>query len=213
MNPPFLRRILLCCYLVLILTSCNKWREVRDGHQEDNSTYTVLMAGQSNMERMEWYAQDALKTSVKRHRNVQNVVLIPCAVGGTWSGQWLPGAGLLESCVEAAKGQKVDAIVYWQGESDAYNSITNWVDHFTQTVAGFRAKLGNIPVVFAQIAYTTDPDWNRGWQSIKDQQASVNISGVKMIKTDDLAVLADTVHIDSASAQRIADRFGAALSR
>lgn len=38
MKPPFLSRILLYCYLVISLTSCDKWRDIRDGHQIDTKT-------------------------------------------------------------------------------------------------------------------------------------------------------------------------------
>lgn len=198
---------------MILMSGCESVSRVTEGPADNFikivkiPNVTILMAGQSNMERMEWYAKDAISQAYVDLYGAANVSFIGCSVGGTWSGQWLPGNGLLEDCLVKSAGKNVTHLIYWQGESDAYNSIPYWGVNFSKTIAGFRKGLGDIPVVFAQIAYTTDPDWNRGWESIKQQQAAVCISGVKMIKTDDVAVLSDTVHIDDASAKKIGRRF------
>lgn len=192
-----------------------------DGHNDEiikpspveNSTVTIrtaLVGGQSNMERMEWYALDAIKEAYEKRHPGTRLEFVTCSEGGTWSGHWVPdGGGGFANCVAKAQGKIIDFILWWQGESDAYNQITYWGQNFAKTVAGFRSSFKNelLPVIFAQIAFTTDPNWNRGWESIKQQQAAICIPGVRMIRTDDLAVLADEVHINAESARRIARRF------
>ena len=207
------KRVLIITISMMFVVGCESVDRIIDGSRDqvvknvEIPKVTILMAGQSNMERMEWYAKDAMKSAYIEYHGSADIEFIGCSVGGTWSGQWLPGNGLLEDCLVKSAGKNVTHLIYWQGESDAYNSIPYWGVNFSKTIAGFRKGLGDIPVVFAQIAYTTDPDWNRGWESIKQQQAAVCISGVKMIKTDDVAVLSDTVHIDDASAKKIGRRF------
>lgn len=169
----------------------------------------VLLSGQSNMERLARYALPELELEYVRHHGATRFEFINCAEGGTMSWHWVPGGGGYENCVAMARGRGVTDILHWQGESDAYNQITYWGQNFAKTVAGFRSSFKNelLPVIFAQIAFTTDPNWNRGWESIKQQQAAICIPGVRMIRTDDLAVLADEVHINAESARRIARRF------
>lgn len=202
--------------LVLSFCSCNRLHDIAEGKEEvislndPKDTYTVMLAGQSNMERIEWYASDTIKTAIIKRTGIKNVVLIPCSVGGTWSGQWLPGAGNLERCVEMAKGKNVDIIFYWQGESDAYNQITYWDKNFKKTVDGFRALLHKeIPIIYAQIGKATG-DWLRGWKEIQKEQEGICLPNVKMIKTEDLidvSQIQDEVHITSSMAIRIAKRF------
>lgn len=166
-----------------------------------------LLAGQSNMVRMSQYGLDAFKAEYKKLYNAEGVEFVPCAVGGTWAGQWLPGSGLLEDCVVAARGYDLTGILYYQGESDAYNQRTDWAENFGKTVEGFRHYYPDIPVVFAQIAINNDPLFDRGWNSIQNQQSSVFLPGVKMIKTYDLAQLVDDVHLTPDSLEKIAQRF------
>lgn len=208
-----MKRISLLLMLVGLL-GCTRYRQMTGSDSPGLPQVTIMLAGQSNMERIEWYAQDALKNAYVQLHGPTDIVLVPCSVGGTWSGQWVPGSGLFEQCVEKVKATKrpLTHIAYWQGESDAYNEITYWDKNFLQTIRGFRSIFGNVPVVFAQIAFATDPDWNRGWADVQRQQAGINESGVKMVRTQDLAVLSDAVHINKESAVRIVtERFAPAL--
>lgn len=214
-----MKRILFVVVAALALNACRGLERLtgiertttatREGSTQAKPVF--LLAGQSNMVRFSQFAVDAFRADYAAKHGGEVPGVVPCAVGGTYSGQWLPDGELFNGCLDAARGQIITGILYYQGESDAYLETTNWGDRFGQTVAGFREHFGAVPVVFAQIATSTDPDFLRGWSSIQAQQAAVCIPGVRMIHTEDVAALVDTVHLTPESLQRIAARFVDAL--
>jgi hypothetical protein len=174
----------------------------------------ILLAGQSNMVRFSQYGlQSFAQDYAKKYGAGSAVEFVPCAVGGTYSAQWLPGQPLFDQCLADAHGKKVTMVLYYQGESDAALKTQDWGYCFGLTIAGFRRAFGNVPVVFAQIAITTDPGFIQGWQSIQDQQARVSIPGVKMIVTKDVAALFDSVHLTPDTYPKIAQRFVDAMEK
>lgn len=189
---------------LLLLVGCTQFQRLTG--DAGGTLPVILLAGQSNMVRFAQYAEGAFAVAYGPAE------FLPCAVGGTESSQWLPGGPLFQGCIDAAAGRHVDAILYWQGESDAYNERTSWGANFIATIEGLRSHFGAVPVVFAQIAITTDPNFARGWASIQAQQAAVQLSNAAMIRTDDLAQLADEVHLTPDSLRLIASRFAAALN-
>lgn len=54
-----------------------------------------------------------------KEKCLDEVTLIPCAVGGTKLEEWEPGSDLYNLMVKRTKGQAVDALFWLQGESDA----------------------------------------------------------------------------------------------
>jgi hypothetical protein len=145
--------------------------------------------------------------------------LIPCAKGSTSIAKWqrnLAYNTLYGNCLRrirlAQEYGTVKGILFYQGEADAAIANSSWSSGFTQLVADWRADIGDLtlPVVFAQLAYTTDTVAYPYWEEIEQQQASISISNVSMITNDD-AGLKDTVHLNGFSAYRCGERFATAL--
>lgn len=122
-----------------------------------------------------------------------NIGLVPCAKGGSSISEWQRSFGddtLYGSCwkriLAASQMGDLEGILFFQGESDADTEAEAnlWAYRFTQFVSAIRSDFGNIPIVFAQLggpatgfAY---------WNTVKDQQASIDLACVEMITTDDL---------------------------
>ena len=112
-------------------------------------------------------------------------------------------------------------ILFYQGETDASDPLLYptkgiispdlWASKFSEMVQNWRSDLAspNLPVVFAQLATHGDPKSFINWETIKQQQASVNLPFCGMIKTDDLIVV-DGVHLSIESYQEVGKRFAAA---
>jgi plastocyanin len=153
-----------------------------------------------------------------RSGTARSVGLIPCAVGGTSIKEWLPDDAVYQECVRRIRsaGLPIAGVLFYQGENDTLHNLgpkwpTTWAEKFETMVGAFRADVGDarLPIVFAQLATTTrDGLWH--WQTIKDQQASVAISGVSMVKTDDLP-LRDGLHLTDEAAAIVGERFALAL--
>ncbi len=201
---------ILAIALMFLLASCTHLHKLMGDATpvKGESTPIFLLAGQSNMVRMSQYGLEAFTAEyVKRHGG-PDPEFVACAVGGTDADQWLPHGQLFANCIVAARGKTITGVLYYQGESDAALAVPDWGDSFAQTVGGFRQYFGNVPIVFAQIARTVPGcNFDRGWTSIQAQQAAVSLPGVTMIRTEDVAVLIDTVHLAPSSLQIIAQRF------
>ncbi len=87
------------------------------------------------------------------------VGLIPCADGGTRISQWQPGEVLFDHAVFQAKlavrTSALTAILWHQGESDclAPEQLEAYPEQFRRTMEGFRAQLGDLPIVVGELGY------------------------------------------------------------
>lgn len=131
--------------------------------------------------------------------DVTEVIIIRCAVNSTHIDTWKKGNGLYDACMnDIATLNRPDAQVagflFYQGESDARGNI-NWATPFMTIVNDIRADVHDnyLPVIFCQLATTTDVIRDH-WQDIKNQQASIHLPNVVMVKTDDQPLL-DSVHL------------------
>src|SRR4030095_9489423 len=107
---------------------------------------------------------------------------------------------LYGSCLKrlsaAAPMGRVEGILFFQGEAGAADpppakngpSAGGYGARFTAFVEDLRRDLGRprLPVVFAQIGSTTTPDAFPHWGRVQEQQASVHLPCVSMIRTADL---------------------------
>lgn len=155
------------------------------------------------------------------HPSIQ-VGLIPCGINGTVLYQWEQhGAAwaLCEARIRAAAntGQLAGIIIHL-GTNDAYPYIGNsnaqhWGEHFIPFLYQLKTDLGNVPIVFAQGGDhfpKASPDTY--WNFITSQQATISIQNVRMIKTADLSIKADGVHLDTAGLRILGQRYAAAMS-
>jgi len=155
----------------------------------------------------------------------RTIGLIPCAMEETIISQWardLSDRSLYGSCLKRARAAstmgEVAGLLFFQGETDAADPKafpnltpmpTDWASQFSAMVSDFRSDLAlpQLPVVFAQIGTTTFPAQSvPNWETVKQQQRSVELPHTSMITTDDLP-LQDEVHFTTASYREIGRRF------
>lgn len=149
----------------------------------------------------------------------RDVVLVPCAKGGTAIGEWARnlstascyGAMLARANAAAAHGT-IKGILFYQGEANTGSQYLAqlWPSAFAQFVADVRADLGmpDLPVVFSVIG----PNPNNGitnWNALVGlQQAMTLPANVGRVSANDLASIAgDPMHIDTASLVTLGVRF------
>lgn len=153
----------------------------------------------------------------------RQVVLVMCAESGSPLALWQPGARLFDACVQKVRALRlpVRGVLFFQGESDTKTDedAAAWAARFAVFVNAFRAKVGNVPLVFAQIV-SWPATWLPGestperWQQVRDQQAAVTLPRARMIRTDDLPYGDDPgAHFSARSYTVIGRRFAAALRR
>ncbi|NEP30398.1 sialate O-acetylesterase [Moorena sp. SIO3B2] len=170
----------------------------------------------------------AFATELLKYNPELIIGLIPCAKSGTAIQQWqrsLSEDTLYGSCLKrvgaASVMGEITGILFFQGEKDAQkpsqdDEITffpnQWADKFVTLVKDFRQDLGKpeLPVVFAQIGTTTDPEKLPNWETVKAQQETVQLPATRMITTDDLA-LQDYVHLTTESYLIVGKRFAKAF--
>lgn len=175
-------------------------------------TGTVLAMGQSNMQ----CAGHPSQTPAVAFQNAYpNVTVINCAIGGTSIYQWGLSQQLGDDCVVAWQhtSKPLVGILWYQGESDAVNGVTTWDQAFIALVASWRAKWGNVPIVYAQLAtYDTATIVAPTWDLIKEQQANLRISNAMMVKTEDLP-RANDLHLTGDAAMVVGQRMAKAFAQ
>lgn len=146
-----------------------------------------------------------------------NVGLVPSAKAGSFLSQWSEGSDFFKSMVHDANRSKrygtVKALLWFQGEAEAQTKAT--AERIApETVAmfkAFRREVGDIPIIFAQIG--SEPI-NRAsvpyWKMVQQEQASISMPAVKMIKTDDLPN-GGTLHLTVDGYRELGERFAAEL--
>ncbi len=152
------------------------------------------------------------------------VILVPAAQGGTNIAKWLPSkqegslyAESIKRTLAASYYGDVRGVLFFQGENDTEGKpddhAGDWAKQFAKLVDGWRADLGEVRVVFAQLG----PGDRDAWMEVKTQQASVDLPGVQMIRTDDLPCVDQSVHFTTGAyltiGQRFADGLGSAGSQ
>lgn len=147
--------------------------------------------------------------------------LVPCAKIGASMDAWerdLSDQTLYGSCLKRAKAASVQGeicgILFFQGEKDARKTETAeaWKRKFERFVSDIRMDLGkpDLPIVFAQIGSHDDPQRYPAWDIVQEQQASVDLPGVVIIRTDDLPI-GDLAHFTSDSYRTIGERFATGM--
>jgi hypothetical protein len=144
------------------------------------------------------------------------VLLVPCAKGGSFIGQWTPSEGrdtLYGSCLARARvvGGHVAGVLWYQGESDAGrpDAAGAWRASFEALVARLRLDLGSdrLPVVLVQLADPPSPEVSAprtypSWPAIQEAQAGPLPPCVDMVSAKGLPRQADELHLTT-DAQRL----------
>lgn len=161
----------------------------------------ILLAGQSNMQ------------ALHRGRYFAGKRPICVAVGGTSITQWLPGEvwRLFEKMAEYAP--KADALVFWQGETDAihgHDGAERWDVHFGAMVRALRDVKPGLPVIFGE---TPQIDGQIHLHTVRERQAVVAAEGLgTLVPCPTYLPLADPHHLAPESLAFMAERFRQALA-
>lgn len=123
---------------------------------------------------------------------------------------------LLDICLERTDIAMADAravfegVLYWQGESNVYTEFSEWQNGVLEIKEIFERIYGDLEFIFAQIALIDSPRFTvlNAWDRFKENQEEFASSfNMKIVKTDDVTTLYDTVHADQPSQVQIGYRF------
>ena len=148
----------------------------------------------------------------------RQVVLVPCAVGGTWIERWVPGADLYSlSVAEAAAAMRhgrLAGILWHQGEANAANaeSASTYAGHLETVIDGFRSDLESpsAPFIAGEIGtflsdYPGCPEFKRINEAIRD--VCERVPRCAVVSSEGLGHLGDFLHFDAASARELGLRY------
>jgi sialate O-acetylesterase len=149
------------------------------------------------------------------------VGLLPCARGATSLEKWAPtrksegSASLYGALLRrvAAAGGRVAGILWYQGESDAFEEglAPQYLDRFREFVAAIRSDLGqpDLPFIYVQLGRYVGPEETRaaGIIRVRTSQWKVEklIANSAMAPALDLEIQ-DSVHLDTPSLKRLSAR-------
>lgn len=152
----------------------------------------------------------------------KKILIVNAAAGGSTMSDWrqdqtgglyLPTIKYLQTLTT-----KIEGFLWYQGESDAgtipgYQQPYIWAQLFETLMTSFKTDLNqpNLPIVFAQIATTTNVDLPN-WNIVKAQQViAQQHTGYNMVITEDLS-LCDDVHLVYTEFNKLATRFISTLN-
>ena len=164
--------------------------------------------------------------SLDRHPD-HVIGLIPCAKSSSAIAQWqrdLSDQSLYGSCLKRARAAsplgRISGVLFFQGETDAQDPTQypvpapnplSWAQLFAKFVVDLRTDLHqpDLPVIFAQIGSNTAPEAFTNWDTVKEQQRSVQLPMTAMITTKDLPLM-DGLHFTEEGYRTIGERFAEA---
>jgi hypothetical protein len=155
-----------------------------------------------------------------------NYILIGTAIGGTTIRQWLPTSNRFDRAtlygdanyrrvIGAPKG--IQAIWYYGHESSSGQPhIRTYIEDWRHLMAEFRQDNGSVPVIYAQLAKSTNPvvHANEILAAEKQRQTeggqAQGVDNTHMIVTFDLP-LADDIHLSAEGQRLLGHRFALAM--
>ncbi|MCC7499419.1 MAG: sialate O-acetylesterase [Bryobacterales bacterium] len=147
------------------------------------------------------------------------VGLIPCADGGSSMDEWSPalkdqgGDSLYGGTLRRFRlaGGQVAGILWWQGESDAFNqpAAAAYKEKFRTLINAFRQDFGQpeLPVYWVQIGRFTVPDNADFWHKVQEDERilETEIRHTGMVASID-SDLDDAIHAGTESQKHIGAR-------
>ena len=147
------------------------------------------------------------------------VGLIPCADGGTYLQQWMPGELLYDHAVMqtklAMRTSKLKAILWHQGESDCLSDETvgAYRDNFIQMITQLRKDLGaeDVPVILGELPQQMGANWKtegreRQLNTIL-RRLAVEVPNCAIASSLDLTMKPDGAHFDSPACREFGKRY------
>lgn len=195
--------------LMLALNGCSWYERLIDGKTMEPQY--ILALGQSNMCLMVPNGTGAFTEELGRTMPILNHGEPALSLN-----DWQPGGAPWRRVLEDTQGKQIVGILWYQGENDAFPH--GWHSNYAQELIKFmdvwRARFGNVPIVYAQLSTTTWSGMDY-WEEVKQQQASIVYPNSKMIRTDDIVnggptTGGDGIHYAPAGYQELARRFARA---
>ncbi|TDQ16634.1 alpha-acetolactate decarboxylase [Algoriphagus boseongensis] len=153
-----------------------------------------------------------------------SIAIIPCAVGGSSTEQWLSnetyrGVTLLDNFKEKVALAKeygtIKGILWHQGESNAKADLIPFFEQrLDSLLAEFRGIVQNetLPIVLGELGSFSEPEESRNnWKAINSiiHQVVDRDSNLALVETQDLKHKGDKVHFDSESQRTMGKRYAA----
>lgn len=204
----------------LLLVGCEKHKSITSvisaatGSTTTAASHkTILVMGQSN-----GFYMDPSSYKGWNEARGANDTFYNCAEKGTLIAQWDPLGYRWANCLNMVQGVHIDLIIWYQGESDANPEIggvaSDYAYQLTKLFGVWRKQLGDVPIVFAQIANVDIVKLPAfvNWQEVKDQQASIHYPSAVMVRTDDYLgpgnpLNHDGIHFDEPGYRELGKRF------
>lgn len=155
------------------------------------------------------------------------ILLIPCAKGSTRIQHWLPGTNRSDRSTlfgsanyrrSLAAPGGLKGIWYYGHESNAEDPYrATYLQDWTRLVTELRQDFGPVPIIYVQLARTTNPSLAEGFQQVAELQRQMEtgsgyphaLPAHHMVVAFDLG-LVDYVHLDRAAVNTLADRIALA---
>lgn len=156
----------------------------------------------------------------------QSLGILLCARGGTGLSKWVSNNVFMREMLtryraaSRAGNQIAGAFIFvGEGDTDSIEAADNWIVNFDYLVDYMRREFSdpNLPIIFAQLANISGERRSKrvhqyiGWDRLKQNQASYARHNVGMIKTDDLDLSSDGLHLTSLSNYEVGKRFAKAF--
>ena len=154
----------------------------------------------------------------------KQIVLLPCAVGGTSISAWMPGGhddwdvhnfpydNAVKLAKEAQKHGKIIAVCWHQGESDALKKTPDYTDKLRSVVRNFRRDLDlkdDVPFIAGDMASFYNPEIADNIDIVDDALAllAAEDASFRYVLTKDLKHKGDHLHYDTVSAHELGRRY------
>ena len=147
------------------------------------------------------------------------VGLIPCADGGTYLAQWMPGELLYDHAVMqtklALRTSRLKAILWHQGETDCLSDATvaAYRENFLKVITQLRKDLGaeNVPVILGELPQKMGDNWKtlgreRQLNGILRQLAR-EVPNCAIASSEGLTMKPDGAHFDSPACREFGKRY------
>lgn len=150
------------------------------------------------------------------------VGLIPCADGGTYLSQWMPGQLNYDHAVMqtklAQRTSRLKAILWHQGESDCLSSdtVAAYRENFIHMITQLRKDLGaeDVPVILGELPQQMGAAWKtEGREQHLNailQQLAREVPNCAIASSRGLTMKPDGAHFDSPACREFGQRYFAA---
>jgi len=140
---------------------------------------------------------------VKRAPSLGLIGLVPCAIGGSYITQWLPGTSYYNETLKRAfaavkEGGKLRALLWYQGESEAKDGVGSFAVDVPKLFTSIRKDLNlpHLPIV--QVALP--PDGKGAFRKeVRNLQLHFNFPPMKTVDAKGSKLEWDNLHLNTTS--------------